>query len=62
LAAEGVLANYPLLPAVRGDLLVKLGRLAEARVAFERAAQMTGNLQERGVLLDRARQCSEVGH
>lgn len=62
LVAEGVLANYPLLPAVRGDLLVKLGRLAEARVAFERAAQMTGNLQERGVLLDRARQCSEVGH
>lgn len=62
LVAEGVLANYPLLPAVRGDLLVKLGRLAEARVAFERAAQMTGNRQERGVLLDRARQCSEVGH
>jgi len=42
---------------VRGDLLVKLGRLAEARVEFERAAQLTKNERERKLLLDRAAAC-----
>ena len=37
LAAEPALANYHLLPSVRGDLLVKLGRLAEAREELQRA-------------------------
>lgn len=48
------LANYHLLPAVRGDLLEKLGRLDEAREEFRRAAALTRNEQERSVLLGRA--------
>jgi RNA polymerase sigma factor (sigma-70 family) len=59
LRADPALKAYHLLPAVRGDLLVKLGRLAEARVEFETAAAMTGNDQERNLLLDRARGCTE---
>ena len=54
LSAEPALANYHLLPAVRGDLLVKLGRRAEARAEFERAATLTRNARERTLLLDRA--------
>ncbi|TML20806.1 MAG: RNA polymerase subunit sigma-24 [Actinobacteria bacterium] len=54
LTAEPALANYHLLPAVRGDLLVKLGRRAEARTEFERAATLTRNARERTLLLDRA--------
>ena len=41
------LAAYHLLPAVRGDLLAKLGRHAEAHAAFERAASLTRNARER---------------
>jgi predicted RNA polymerase sigma factor len=48
------LPNYALLPAVRGDLLAKLGRTAEARDEFERAAAMTRNARERGLFADRA--------
>jgi RNA polymerase sigma factor (sigma-70 family) len=48
------LAGYPLLPAVRGDLLDKLGRHEEARLEFERAAARTRNERERAVFLDRA--------
>jgi len=47
------------LPSVRGDLLNKLGRLAEARTEFERAAAMTRNERERKLLLDRAAACAE---
>jgi len=47
--------RYHLLHAVLGDLLAKLGRGAEARQAFERAAELTNNERERGLLLDRAR-------
>ena len=54
LRAEGTLASYHLLPAVRGDLLDKLGRFAEARAEFERAAGLTRNGREREVLLERA--------
>jgi RNA polymerase sigma factor (sigma-70 family) len=52
------LRTYHLLPGVRGDLLVKLGRPAEARAEFERAAALTRNGQERSVLLRRAAECS----
>lgn len=52
------LAHYHLLPAVRGDLLSKLGRGAEARDAFERAAGLTRNARERELLLQRARECA----
>ncbi len=57
LLAEPQLGGYHLLPAVRGDLLVKLGRFEEARSEFERAATLTRNARERGVLLARARAC-----
>lgn len=55
LSAEPFLANYHLLPAVRGDLLAKLGRHDEAASEFARAATLTRNLPERNLLLDRAR-------
>ena len=54
LVAEPSLKAYHLLPAVRGDLLEKLGRGDEARVEFERAAALTRNTRERDVLLERA--------
>ena len=60
LRSEPALANYHLLPSVRGDLLKKLGRLGEARVEFERAAAMTRNAPERELLLERVRECSAL--
>jgi RNA polymerase sigma factor (sigma-70 family) len=48
------LKNYHLLPSVRGDLLAKLGRRDEARLEFERAAEMTRNTREKALLLSRA--------
>lgn len=48
------LKRYHLLPSVRGDLLAKLGRHAEARLEFERAASLTQNQRERQLLLARA--------
>lgn len=54
LLAEPALADYHLLPSVRGDLLAKLGRLAEARSEFARAATLTQNACERDLLLKRA--------
>jgi RNA polymerase sigma factor (sigma-70 family) len=58
LGAEPSLKAYHLLPSVRGDLLMKLGRLAEARREFERAASLTRNARERKLLLERAAQCT----
>jgi RNA polymerase sigma factor (sigma-70 family) len=52
---EPRLANYHLLPSVRGDLLARLGRHEEARAEFERAAGLTRNQRERTLLLARAR-------
>jgi len=60
IAAAPALRDYHLLPSVRGDLLVKLGRRKEARVEFERAASMTRNDRERRLLLDRAAQCASA--
>jgi RNA polymerase sigma-70 factor, ECF subfamily len=54
---EPALKTYHLLPSVRGDLLVKLGRLDEARREFERAASLTRNARERTFLLERAAAC-----
>jgi predicted RNA polymerase sigma factor len=54
LTSEPSLKNYHLLPSVRGDLLAKLGRNAEARAEFERAASLTRNERERALLLERA--------
>ena len=54
LEREAVLKNYHLLGSVRGDLLHKLGRFEEARVAFEAAAQLAGNRREQDLLRRRA--------
>jgi predicted RNA polymerase sigma factor len=51
------LAGYHLLPAARGDLLAKLGRVEEARAEFERAASLTRNSREHTLLLARAAGC-----
>ena len=59
LVAERSLENYHLLPTVRGDFLIKLGRLEEARAELERAASLTRNARERELLLERARSCAE---
>ena len=58
LATEPILKGYHLLPSVRGDLLVKLGRNAEARAEFIRAASLTQNAQEQTLLLKRATDCA----
>ena len=55
LVAEPALRGYHLLPSVRGDLLMKLGRPDEARAEFERAAELTRNEQERELSAERAR-------
>lgn len=54
---EPALADYYLLPSVRGDLLFKLGRYDDARAEFLRAASMTRNERERALLLGRAANC-----
>lgn len=54
LSAEPALQAYHLLPAVRGDLLLKLGRRDEARTEFLRAASLAGNARERAFLEARA--------
>ncbi|MFD0316787.1 RNA polymerase sigma factor [Streptomyces flavalbus] len=54
LAAAPALRDYHLLPSVRGDLLLRLGRTAEARAEFTRAAALTRNARERELLTRRA--------
>ncbi|WP_205571215.1 sigma-70 family RNA polymerase sigma factor [Streptomyces sp. YIM 130001] len=61
LRAEPALADYHLLPSVRGDLLLRLGRGAEARTEFTRAAALTRNEQERQLLLTRAAGSGDPG-
>ncbi len=58
LTAVPALRGYHLLPAARGDLLLQLGRTAEARAEFEQAAGLTRNERERTLLLDRAAGCA----
>ena len=55
IAAEPSLRGYHLLPSVRGDLLMKLGRTAEARAEFRRASELTANARERELTAQRAR-------
>lgn len=57
IAGEPALVNYHLLPSVRGDFLLRLGRLGEARNEFKRAASLTRNERERILLLERAAAC-----
>jgi RNA polymerase sigma-70 factor (ECF subfamily) len=54
------LGGYYLLHAIRGDLLARLGRTAEAREAFDEAAQLTGNQPEHAYLIARRNQLSEA--
>jgi RNA polymerase sigma-70 factor (ECF subfamily) len=61
LADEPALRGYHLLPGVRGDVLVRLGRLAEAREEFQRAADLCDNARERELLLSRAVACGGQG-
>jgi predicted RNA polymerase sigma factor len=61
LASDPALARAHLLPAVRADLLVKLGRASEARTEFERAASLTHNMRERTLLLERAKGIGDRG-
>jgi RNA polymerase sigma factor (sigma-70 family) len=60
LISEPTLRSYHLLPSVRGDFLVKLNRLREARAEFERAASLTHNARERELLMNRARACEDT--
>src|SRR5712692_9360548 len=55
IAAEPSLRGYHLLPSVRGDLLMKLGRTAEAQAEFQRASELTANARERELSQQRAR-------
>ncbi|MEA2688737.1 MAG: hypothetical protein QOD51_1344 [Candidatus Eremiobacteraeota bacterium] len=57
LTSEPALANYHLLPSVRGDFLFKLRRYDQARTEFQRAASLTRNERERTLLLERAAAC-----
>ena len=61
LAAEPALRGYHLLPAVRGDLLARLGRNEEARAEFEKASRMTRNARERETLLARVKATRDEG-
>jgi RNA polymerase sigma factor (sigma-70 family) len=54
LSRQPALRDYHLLPAVRADLLGRLGRTDEARTEWARAASLTRNARERAVLLNRA--------
>lgn len=58
LADEPALRDYHLLPSVRGDLLLRLGRTAEAKAEFVRAASLARNERERQLLLRRAAEAS----
>jgi RNA polymerase sigma factor (sigma-70 family) len=60
IVSDPALKSYHLLPAVRGDLLFKLGRFREAGDEFERAASLTRNERERELLLARAAECSRA--
>jgi predicted RNA polymerase sigma factor len=54
LIADASLKNHHLLPSVRGDFLLKLGRIDEARLEFKLAASLTPNLRERELLIEQA--------
>ena len=56
---DPLMKTYHLLPSVRGDLLARLGRHAEARAEFERAALLTRNAREQTLLAERARESEQ---
>jgi predicted RNA polymerase sigma factor len=60
LAGDSALAGYHLFPSVRGDLLMKMGRLSEAREEIQRAIAMTKNLREQELLANRLKQLEKA--
>jgi RNA polymerase sigma-70 factor, ECF subfamily len=60
LRTDSALAGYHLLPSVRGDLLMKMGRFAEAREEIQRAITMTQNLREQELLTERLKQIEHM--
>jgi RNA polymerase sigma factor (sigma-70 family) len=60
LAGDSALAGYHLLPSVRGDLLMKMGRFTEALEEIQRAIAMTKNLREQDLLADRLKQIEKA--
>lgn len=60
LTSQPALAGYVQLPAVRGDLLAKLGRLDKARAEFTRAAGLTSNERERALFRARVAECEQA--
>ncbi|MDM7982672.1 MAG: sigma-70 family RNA polymerase sigma factor [Rhizobium sp.] len=58
--AEPQLAGYAALYAAKGDFLMRLGRMSEARMEFQRAAELSGNETERSFLMGRVRCCAEA--
>jgi RNA polymerase sigma factor (sigma-70 family) len=62
LCNDPLMKNYHLLPSVRGDMLARLGRHAEAAAEFERAAGMTRNTREQKLLTERARASTQAAH
>ena len=60
LAGDSALAGYHLFPSVRGDLLMKMGRLSEAREEIQRAIAMTKNLREQELLENRLKQLEKA--
>jgi RNA polymerase sigma factor (sigma-70 family) len=61
LTGDPALKSYHLLPAVRADFLIKLGRVDEARAELEQAASLTRNSRERTLLQERAERLLEGG-
>ena len=59
-AADSALTGYHLFHSVRGDLLMKMGRLAEARAEIERAIALTQNLREQELLTERLQQIEKA--
>ena len=59
LLLDPALKNYHLLPSVKGNFLLKLGRKREAFEEFQRAASLTKNVQEQKFLLKQAKECME---
>ena len=60
LGTGSALAGYHLLPSVRGDLLMKMGRFTEAREEIQRAITMTQNLREQELLTERLKQIEKA--
>jgi len=60
IAADPALTGYHLLPSVRGDLLMKMGRFTEAREEIQRAITMTENLREQELLTERLKQIDKA--